>query len=161
MTCSWHFFTNLQNHEFFTSFPPSEGEFSEILGIFSKVKPFQNPSCYILEKINENSDKKFFWLLCCIKHLWGTKVLYLLLCSKTTSFPPSNGVSKFTFGAIFSRSLWLILFYLKPNLIFKICHHSASVIVCSISALSNDQDLNIWYQLFNSLKLGFEISIWI
>ena len=47
-----------------TSFPPSEGEFSETLGIFSKVKHFQNPSCYILEKINENYDKKFFWLHC-------------------------------------------------------------------------------------------------
>jgi hypothetical protein len=43
-----------------TSFPPSEGEFSEKLGIFSKVKNFQNPSCYILEKINENYDKKIF-----------------------------------------------------------------------------------------------------
>ena len=41
-----------------TSFPPSEGEFSEKLGIFSKVNFFQNPSCYILEKINENYDKK-------------------------------------------------------------------------------------------------------
>ena len=41
-----------------TSFPPSEGEFSEKLGIFSKVNIFQNPSCYILEKINENYDKK-------------------------------------------------------------------------------------------------------
>ena len=41
-----------------TSFPPSEGEFSEKLGIFSKVKFFQNPSCYILEKINENYDDK-------------------------------------------------------------------------------------------------------
>ena len=43
------------------SFLPSEGEFSEKLGIFSKVKIFQNPSCYILEKINENYDN-FFWL---------------------------------------------------------------------------------------------------
>ena len=34
-----------------TSFPPSQGEFSEKLGIFSKVNFFQNPS-YILEKIN-------------------------------------------------------------------------------------------------------------
>jgi hypothetical protein len=45
-----------------TSFLPSEGEFSEKLGIFSKVENFQNPSCYILEKINENYDKKSFWL---------------------------------------------------------------------------------------------------
>ena len=41
-----------------TSFPPSEGEFSEKLGIFSKVKFFLNPSCPILEKINENYDRK-------------------------------------------------------------------------------------------------------
>jgi hypothetical protein len=43
-----------------TSFPPSEGEFSEKLGVFSKGKIFQNPSCCILEKINENYDKFFF-----------------------------------------------------------------------------------------------------
>ena len=43
-----------------TSFPPSEGEFSEKLGIFSKVKIFQNPSCFKLEKINENYDTVFF-----------------------------------------------------------------------------------------------------
>ena len=41
-----------------TSFPPSEGEFSEKLGIFSKVKFFLNPSCPILEKINKNYDRK-------------------------------------------------------------------------------------------------------
>ena len=41
-----------------TSFPPSEQEFSEKLGIFSKVKIFQNPSCSILEKMNENYDRK-------------------------------------------------------------------------------------------------------
>ena len=41
-----------------TSFPPSEGEFSEKLGIFSKVKKFQNPSCHILKNINENYDKR-------------------------------------------------------------------------------------------------------
>ena len=35
-----------------------KGEFSEKLGIFSTVKIFQNPSRYILEKINENYDKK-------------------------------------------------------------------------------------------------------
>ena len=43
-----------------TSFPPSEGEFSEKLGIFSKVKIFQNPFCPILEKINENYDVNKF-----------------------------------------------------------------------------------------------------
>jgi hypothetical protein len=42
-----------------TSLPPSEGEFSEKLGIFATVKTFQNPSCYILEKIIENYDKNF------------------------------------------------------------------------------------------------------
>jgi hypothetical protein len=34
-----------------TSFQPSEGQFSEKSGIFSKVKIFQNPSCPVLEKI--------------------------------------------------------------------------------------------------------------
>ena len=28
----------------------------------SKVKIFQNPCCHILEKINENYDKKVIWL---------------------------------------------------------------------------------------------------
>ena len=41
-----------------TSFPPSEGEFSEKLSIFSKVKNFQNPSCYILEKLDKNHDER-------------------------------------------------------------------------------------------------------
>jgi hypothetical protein len=44
-----------------TSFLPSEGKFSEKIGIFSNVKFFQNPSCYILEKINENNEKNFFY----------------------------------------------------------------------------------------------------
>ena len=35
-----------------TSFLPSEGEFPEKSGIFSKMKIFQNPSCSILEKNN-------------------------------------------------------------------------------------------------------------
>ena len=43
-----------------TSFPPSEGEFSEKLGIFSKVKNLKNISCYIFEKTNENYDMKIF-----------------------------------------------------------------------------------------------------
>ena len=42
-------------------FPPSEGQFSEKSGIFSKVKIFQNPSCCVL------------------------------LCSEITSFQPSEG----------------------------------------------------------------------
>ena len=41
-----------------TSFPPSEGEFSEKFETSTKVKNFQNPSCYILEKLNKNYDKK-------------------------------------------------------------------------------------------------------
>ena len=41
-----------------TSFPPSEGKFSEELGIFSEVKIFQNPFCPILENRNKNLDKK-------------------------------------------------------------------------------------------------------
>ena len=39
-----------------TCFPPSEWEFWEKFGTFSKVKIFQNPSYYILEKMNENYD---------------------------------------------------------------------------------------------------------
>ena len=31
---------------------------------------------------------------------------YVLLCSKMTSFPPSEGVSEIIFGSICSRSLW-------------------------------------------------------
>ena len=42
-------------------FPPSEGEFSEKLGIFSKAKFFQNPS--ILEKINKTYDKIFLAIM--------------------------------------------------------------------------------------------------
>ena len=44
-----------------TSFLPSEREFSEKLEIFSKAKNFQDPSCPILEKMNENYDKKLFF----------------------------------------------------------------------------------------------------
>ena len=91
-----------------TSFQPSEGQFSEKSGIFSKVKIFQNPSCPMLEKLYENYDKIFFWLSWCIRDLWHTKVKYVLLCSKMTSFPPSEWVSKITFGSICSRSLWLV-----------------------------------------------------
>ena len=41
-----------------TIFPPSEGEFSKKLGIFSEMNIFQNPSSPILENINENYDEK-------------------------------------------------------------------------------------------------------
>ena len=42
------------------SFPPSEGQLSEKFDIFSKVKTFQNPSCPILEKVNENMIESNF-----------------------------------------------------------------------------------------------------
>ena len=32
-----------------------------------------------------------------------------MLCSKMTSFPPSEGVSEIPFGLICSRSLWIIV----------------------------------------------------
>ena len=38
---------------------------------------------------------------------------YVLLCSKMTSFPPSEGVSEITFGSICSRSLWIRIQTLK------------------------------------------------
>jgi hypothetical protein len=41
----------------------------------SKVKNLQNPSCPILEKINENYDKKIFGYRDALE-LWGTKVMY-------------------------------------------------------------------------------------
>ena len=44
-----------------TSFSPSEGEFSEKLGIISKVKIFQNLSYYILEMINKNYHKQYIF----------------------------------------------------------------------------------------------------
>ena len=40
-----------------TSFPPSEGDFSEY-GRFSKVNIFPNPFSHILETINKNCHKR-------------------------------------------------------------------------------------------------------
>ena len=81
-----------------TSFLPSEGAFSEKLGIFSKVKNFQNPSCYILEKMIN-----ILFLDIMMNQRFMGHQRYVLLCSKMTSFPPSEGVSKITFGSICSR----------------------------------------------------------
>ena len=75
------------------SFLPSEGEFEEKLWIFFKVKNVQNPFCVRLEIINLNYYKKYFF----VYHDYQS---YVLLCSKMTSFPPSEGVSKITFGSI-------------------------------------------------------------
>ena len=44
-----------------TSFPPSEGEFSEKCGIFSKVKNFPNPFSHILKIINKKSSQKMIF----------------------------------------------------------------------------------------------------
>ena len=49
-----------------TSFQPSEGQFSEKSGIFSKVKIFQNPSGPILEEIKQDFRKNNF--LAIMKH---------------------------------------------------------------------------------------------
>ena len=43
------------------SLPPTEGEFSEKFETSTKVKMFQNPSCYILEKLNKNYYKRNFF----------------------------------------------------------------------------------------------------
>jgi hypothetical protein len=67
----------------------------------SKVKNFQNPSCPILEKINENYDKKYFLAIMKHSRFMGHQS-YVLLCSKITSFPPSEGEFSEKFG-IFSK----------------------------------------------------------
>ena len=74
----------------------------------SKVKNFQNHFCFKLEIINKNYHKKCF--LAIIKELYvqsfslpsyhGAIKIYVLLCSEITSFPPSEGVGKITFGSI-------------------------------------------------------------
>ncbi len=61
-----------------TSFPPSEGEFSEKLGIFSKVKNFQNPFCYILEKINENYETITFGYHDALKSYGAPKLITVM-----------------------------------------------------------------------------------
>ena len=38
-----------------TSFPPSEGEFSEKVGISSKVKIFPNPFCHIYVQLPKST----------------------------------------------------------------------------------------------------------
>jgi hypothetical protein len=84
-----------------TSFPPSEGEFSEKLGIFSKVKKNLNPTCYKLEKINENYDNKNYGYHDAFK-IYGASKLCTVICSKMTSFPPFRGGQQ--------NHLWLHLF---------------------------------------------------
>ena len=69
----------------------------------SKVNFFKNPSCYILEKINENYDEKKN--LAFMNHDALKTYEALKSCSLIISFPPSEGVSKITFGSICSRSL--------------------------------------------------------
>ena len=59
---------------------------------FLQVEIIWNPSFYILEKINENYDKNIFGNHDALKFM-GHKS-YVLLCSKMTSFPPSEGSAK-------------------------------------------------------------------
>ena len=66
----------------------------------SKMINFQNPSCHILNKINETYDKKNVGYHDGLK-IYGAPNL-CTVSSKMTSFPPSEGVSK-------SPSLHLIL----------------------------------------------------
>ena len=68
------------------------------------MKHFENPSCYILEELNKNYDKKKFHIS--LKIYGAPK---LLLCSKITNFPPSEGVSEITFDSICSRSLGIVI----------------------------------------------------
>jgi hypothetical protein len=72
---------------------------AEKLGIFSIVKIFQNPSCYILGKINENYNNFFFFGYHDALKIYGWHQSPKL-CTKMTRFPPSEGVSEITFGSI-------------------------------------------------------------
>ena len=56
----------------------------------SKVKIVQNPSCHILEKMNENYDNKQFLAIIKDQRFMGHQS-YVLLCCKITSFQPSEG----------------------------------------------------------------------
>ena len=69
-----------------TSFPPSEGEFSEKLGIFSKLKIYQNPFCFKLEIINKNYHKKFFFGYHDALKIYGAPKL----CTETIKFKTFN-----------------------------------------------------------------------
>ena len=57
----------------------------------SKVKIFQNPSCQILEKMDENYEKKKIGYHDALK-IDGAPNLCTELCSKIPSFQPSEGV---------------------------------------------------------------------
>ena len=88
-----------------TSFLPSEGEFSEKLRIFSKVKKFQNPFCYILEKTNDNYDKKKFGYHDALKIYGGTKVVYRFVVKS-----PVLGLQRASENSEFApslRTLWI------------------------------------------------------
>ena len=76
-----------------TSFLPSEGEFSEKLEIFSKS---------FLSHIGKKMKimiKNSFSAIMMHERFKGHQI-YVLLCSKMTSFPPSDGVSEITFSSI-------------------------------------------------------------
>ena len=94
-----------------TSFPPSEGEFSEKFGIFSKMKIFQNPSCYILEKINENYDNFFLAIMMHWRFMGHQSYVV------NDQFSAFKGVSEITFGSICSRSLCYSISVLKVDII--------------------------------------------
>ena len=55
----------------------------------SKVKFFQNPSCHIVEKINENYEKEKLSIMMHYRFMGHQS--YVLLCNKIMRFPPSEG----------------------------------------------------------------------
>ena len=77
---------------------------------------------------------------------------YVLLCSKMTSFPPSEGVSEITFDSICSRSLWTSQsskIYQGPAL------HILRIIIIYNIPLSIDRDFLHW---LTHLWLGWPTS---
>ena len=59
---------------------------------------------------------------------------YILLCSKMTSFLPSEGISEITFGSIQSRPPWLMHRYLD-----KICSRSLWLMPMSVKQTLSPQ----------------------
>ena len=63
---------------------------------------FQNGSSHILENMNENNDKRYiFGYHDALKRFMGYQI-YVVLCSKITSFGPSEGEFSKKLG-IFSK----------------------------------------------------------
>ena len=95
---------------------------------------------------------------------------YVLLCSKMTSFPPSEGVTEITFGSICSRSLCLIHGFGKNFLRLRLlsrciiqiesCVQTIMMYNCAgkvlitteIKVAKFQQVFSIWFQIQKEIK---------